>query len=122
MLSQNERNPLLGGRATEFLRGSSFFTRRSLFARLGKSCQNAQAHFDDFPLKASARDLITAPANTVLFVNKENQKNFRAHPYGMLWQGIPAYIKLRQPHQPIVHSPPPKEDDVSTPEIARNKS
>ena len=33
-----------GGRATDFCARSKFFARR------GKSCQNAQAHFDDFPL------------------------------------------------------------------------
>ncbi|WP_294594391.1 hypothetical protein, partial [uncultured Rikenella sp.] len=43
LLSQNERNPFLGGRATDFV-------HNSFFARLGKSCQNAQAHFDDFPI------------------------------------------------------------------------
>ncbi|WP_300851992.1 hypothetical protein, partial [uncultured Rikenella sp.] len=30
------------------------------------------------------------PARTVPFVNKRNRKNFRAHPYGMLWPGLPA--------------------------------
>ncbi|WP_300601488.1 hypothetical protein, partial [uncultured Rikenella sp.] len=32
-----------------------------------KSCQNVPAHFDDFPPKAAARDLVIAPARTVLF-------------------------------------------------------
>ena len=35
---------LLGRRATDFCARSKFFACR------GKSCQNAQAHFDDFPL------------------------------------------------------------------------
>ncbi|WP_297831933.1 hypothetical protein, partial [uncultured Rikenella sp.] len=34
--------------------------------RLGKSCQNTQASFDDFPLQAAARDWFEG---TVLFVN-----------------------------------------------------
>ncbi|WP_304708738.1 hypothetical protein, partial [uncultured Rikenella sp.] len=29
---------------------------------------------------------------TVLFVNKKNQKNFRAHPYGMLWPCLPDWL------------------------------
>ncbi|WP_300829425.1 hypothetical protein [uncultured Rikenella sp.] len=29
---------------------------------------------------------------TVLFVNKENQKNFRAHPCGMLWPCLPDWL------------------------------
>ena len=37
------------------------------------------------------------PPRTVPFVNKRNRKNFRAHPYGMLWQGLTACARLRQP-------------------------
>ncbi len=50
--------------------------------------------------------LITAPDSTILFLKKKNQKDFRAHPYGMLWQGLTACIKLWQP-RPIYHSGQP---------------
>ena len=43
---------ILNGRATDS-------APRSSFARLGKSCQNAQVHFDDFPLKAWRASLAT---------------------------------------------------------------
>ncbi|WP_297623845.1 hypothetical protein [uncultured Rikenella sp.] len=64
---------------------ASLFCPRTFFARLGNlvktrkriltialpSCRARETLF------AQARDLVIAPARTVLFVNKENQKNFR---------------------------------------------
>ena len=47
-------------RAGDGFRGEiGFFARSSLSARLGKSCQNVQAHFDDFPPKAGRASLAT---------------------------------------------------------------
>ncbi|WP_297831652.1 hypothetical protein [uncultured Rikenella sp.] len=74
------------------------------FARLGKSCQNTQASFDDFPLKAwraiwslpgrvlffltslrsfsssplgNLQTMFALPSLVASVVNKKNQKNFR---------------------------------------------
>ncbi len=37
-------------------------------------------------------DSVFAQEGTVLFVNKKNQKNFRAHPCGMLWPCLPGRL------------------------------
>ncbi len=48
-----------GPRGSSSRRVSVLFFRALVFSRaFGKSCQNVPAHFDDFPLKASARDLV----------------------------------------------------------------
>ncbi|WP_300601445.1 hypothetical protein, partial [uncultured Rikenella sp.] len=47
---------------------------------------------DSFSFGGGAR-LSFDPNGTVLFLKKKNQKDFRAHPYGMLWPGLTAYAR-----------------------------
>ncbi len=47
--SANRQNMSFKRAGDGFLARSGFFACSSLFARLEKSCQNAQVHFDDFP-------------------------------------------------------------------------
>ncbi|WP_300853347.1 hypothetical protein, partial [uncultured Rikenella sp.] len=60
-----------------FLRGIVFFARCSLSARLGDSFSFGLSPKELNRFFRRGARLVIAPAGTVLFVNKENQKNFR---------------------------------------------
>ena len=70
LLLQNERNPSLSGRATEFYVKSSF-------SRAWGNPVKTHKCILTISLFRRRRASNSVPDRTVLFVNKENQKNFR---------------------------------------------